>query len=289
LTEKQSGKISSTDIIILFYIAIQAILLTIFGGFGRGYFLLFYMISAVFVAVLIMFPKPDKPSLLYIVKTAYPLILIYMFYRVAGMEFRLFKILPLDYLFNAVEEKILGTYPTIALQNIMEIWLNELSYFLYILGMILPVWAVLILYRKNRLQIFESFIMAVSIGCLSSLLIATLMPASGPENTLNGYYYFGIYGYYFSVVVPFFVNRISVGYSSFPSIYLCLLTIAAFYLWDFGKKYVVISLILLVSVFWGGIYLRYHYLLDGIVALVIAFWAVAVASYTHSRGKIQSP
>jgi hypothetical protein len=289
LTEMLRRKISPTDIIVLVYIAIQAILVALLGGNGRGYFLLFYLMSAVFVVVLMMFPKPDKPSLLHLVKTAYPLILLYLFYRVAGTEFHLLKIIPRDYFFNALEEKILGTYPTIALQNIMEIWLNELSYLLYITGIILPIWAFLILYRRDRLHVFESFVMATSTACLSCLLIATVVPVGGPESALNNYYYFGIYGNHFSMVVTFFINYFAVGYSSFPAIYFCLLTVAAFYLWDYGKTHVVISIGLLASVFWAGIYLRYHYLLDGLLAAIIAFWAVAVASYTVHRTKTQLP
>ena len=68
---------------------------------------------------------------------------------------------------------------------------------------------------------------------------------------------------------------------NFPSIYFCIVIISAYYLWDFSRVYIFISFVLITGVFWGGVYLRLHYLADGLVALLIAFLSTTIAGILY--------
>jgi hypothetical protein len=120
------------------------------------------------------------------------------------------------------------------------------------------------------------------------LLLSSIVPVIGPHGALQNYYYLGVYGD-IADFVSFFINQFSAAYGAFPAIYFCLIAISSFYLWDFGKLYVYLTFVIMTSVFWGGVYLRYHYLLDGLVALVIAFIVVAIASFLHFRSNGDKP
>lgn len=271
-------RFTASDLLILTYIFIQSILVAIFGGASRGYFLLIYFISALFVVFLAIFPRPNRPSFLYSIKIGYPLVLVYFFYRLVGIQHRFFGFEPHDPIFNNIEKAILGVFPTFAMQRIMEVWLNELSYVFYLVGIFIPLWALTKLYQKGRFDLTENFVIALEIGCLTCLVISSVFPVAGPGKALDSYYYLGIYGPLFSVVVPFFINTLSIVSGSFPAIYFCIITISSYYLWDFGKTHIIASFLVMTAVFWGGIYLRYHYLADALVAMLIAFIAVVIAS-----------
>ena len=277
LTEQLKNRINANDILVFIYIAIQIFLVAVFGGLFRGYLLLFYLAAAALTGALILFRCPDKPSLLHFIKTAYPLALIYFFYRLIGIQTDLLNFGYHDAVLYGLEKNILGIYPSFALQQVMEIWLNEMSYLLYCFGLIMPIWALIKLYQKKRLKYFENFILAVEIGCFACLLTASVYPVKGPASALADYYYLSIFGPFFSVIIPHFMAIITPGSGSFPAIYLCLIILSAYYLWDFGKAYIILSFILITGVFWGGIYLRYHYLADGLIALLIAFLASIAA------------
>jgi hypothetical protein len=270
-------RLRTPDLLILTYIIIQSILVAIFGGVFRGQLLLIYSIFALFVGILACFPHPDKPSFLYLIKIGYPLVLMYFFYRLVGIQHRFFGFDTHDAIFNSIEKTVFGIFPTFAMQRIMEIWLNELSYVLYLTGIFIPLWLLVKLYQKGHLNLIKNFVIAFEIGCLTCLVISSMFPVSGPNIAIDNYYYLGIYGPLFSLVIPFFIDILSINSGSFPAIYFCIITISAYYLWDFGRVYIIASFFVITAVFWGGIYLRYHYFADGLVAMVIAFIAVVIA------------
>ncbi|MCP4580317.1 MAG: hypothetical protein GY839_01770 [candidate division Zixibacteria bacterium] len=269
------------DKLVLLYIIIQLALIFVFKPLSRNSLLIFYLASAGSILFISAVPRLEKRSPLHFIRSIYPLIMIYVFYRILGVQTQLFGFQSHDVIFYSLEKQLLDIYPTFALQRVMEVWLNELSYALYCLGLVLPIWVIVKLYRQKYLKSFDNFILALSISCLICLTIISVFPVSGPGQALKEFYYLGIYGPRFAAIVPILINILTPGTASFPAIYFCLLTISSYYLWDFGNKYVFLSFTLLISVFWGGVYLRYHYLADALVALLIAFLGATIASFIY--------
>jgi len=281
LTRQVKLHFTAIDSSILIYILIQLIIVAVWGSESRVFLLLFYLASANLILFASIIPRRNKISPLHFTKYIYPLVLLYLFYRVLGIQTKLLNLQFQDQLFYSLEKTLFKIYPTFALQGIMEVWLNETTYVLYSMGLILPIWAIIKLYKQESVYLFENYILAVTIGSIICLTIISVFPVLGPGKALADIYYLGIYGSHFLVVVQFIINLIASDTGGFPAIYFCLLTISAYYLWDFGKKYVIVSFVLLISVLWGGIYLRYHYLADALVALFIAFLAATVASFIY--------
>ena len=281
LIDKLKNHISINDILILIYIVIQVILVLIFGKVLKGFLLAFYLGSGLITGVLILFPRSDEPSFVHFVKTIYPLVLIYFFYRLIGPQTMLLDFNYNDVILYSIERNFIGIYPVFALQRIMEIWLNELSYLFYCLGLLLPLWIMIKLYSKKHLKYFENYVLAAEIGCLTCLVIASIFPVKGPAIALNGYFYLSILGPWFSNVVPYVMTIVSPATGNFPSIYFCIVIVSAYYLWDFGRAYIFISFVLIAGVFWGGVYLRCHYLADGLAALLIAFLSTTIAGILY--------
>jgi hypothetical protein len=268
-------------ILILLYCLFQVILVIAFDSAARNYLVIFYVASMLFVILTDFLLAQSEQSLTALVKMIFPLPLIYLFYRISGIQTVLLGFPTHDAFFNHIEAGLLGTYPTFALQRIMEVWLNEIGYMLYGLGWALPLAAFYKIYGQGGANQLKSFVLAIEIGSLACLVIASAWPVAGPEKALTEYYYLGFYGPWFSLIVPRVIDLLGPQAASFPAIYFCVIAIAAYYLWDFGKSYIIISLFLMACVYWGGIYLRYHYLADGPVALLIAFFACIAAAIAY--------
>jgi hypothetical protein len=272
----------------LVYVICQAILVMFGGGKPLGVVVFFYLVAALFIGAISFIPLGEKLSPVQFIRAAYPIFMLILFYYVVDAQARILHTQPRDAFFNSFEKGLIGVYPTFALQRIMEIWLNNISSVLYCAGIVVPILALIVLYFNRDMRLFVNFIFAMSIGGTICLLMSTLIPVVGPYGALADLYYLGIYG---DVVeyISFFVGHFSSAYGSFPAIYFCMVAIAAFYLWDFGKFFVILTFVIMTAVFWGGIYLRYHYLLDGLVALVIAFISVAISSFLYFRSKPDKP
>lgn len=283
MIEKESLNYRLNDVVMLIYVIIQAAIILYAGmvrGFSLGVILFFYLVAALFIGTIAFIPLSEKKSPLHFIRAAYPLFLLLLFYYVSDAQARILQIQPQDSFFNAIEKGLFGVYPSFALQRIMEIWLNDLSYIMYALGVVVPLMAVVILYSKTNIRLFINYIFAMALGGSICLLVSSIVPVIGPYGALRDFYYLGIYGD-IADFFTFYINHFSAAYGAFPAIYFCIIAISSFYLWDLGKIYVYLTFAIMTSVFWGGVYLRFHYLLDGLAALIIAFIAVVIAGYTH--------
>jgi hypothetical protein len=288
MTESFKLNYRLNDIVMLIYVICQAIFVMFVGGHSLGMIIFFYLVAALFIGAISFIPLTEDLSPVQFIRAAYPIFLIILFYYVGDAQARILQIPPRDAFFNAMEKGLIGVYPTFALQRIMEIWLNNISSVLYCMGIALPILALTILYFNREMRLFVNFIFALTLGGTICLLVSSIVPVVGPYGALQDLYYLGIYGDV-AEFISFYVGHFSAAYGSFPAIYFCVIAISAFYLWDFGKYYVYLTFAIMTSVFWGGIYLRYHYLLDGLIALVIAFIAVAAASFIYFRSKPDKP
>lgn len=273
------------DAVMIIYVILQAAIVlyaSMVRGFSAGVILFFYLVAALFIGAIAFIPLSEKKSPLHFIRAAYPLFLLLLFYYVSDAQARILQIPPQDSFFIAIEKGLFGVYPSFALQRIMEIWLNDLSYIMYALGIVVPLMTIVILYSKSNVRLFINYIFAMAVGGSICLLVSSIVPVAGPYSALRDFYYLGIYCD-FADFVANYVNNLSAAYGSFPAIYFCIIAISSFYLWDLGKIYIYFTFVIMTSVFWGGVYLRYHYLMDGLTALVIAFIAIVTASYVHFR------
>lgn len=291
MTETKPLNYRLNDIVMIIYVIFQAGIVMYSGltrGFHLGIILFFYLVAALFIGAITFIPLSEKKSPLHFIRVAYPLFLMVLFYYVSDAQTRILQISPKDAFFNALEKGLIGIYPSFALQRIMEIWLNDLSYILYVAGLIVPLLAIVILYLHKDMRLFINYILAMSLGGSICLLLSSIIPVIGPYKALQDLYYLGIYGN-IADFLSFYIEHFSAAYGAFPAIYFCIIAISSFYLWDFGKIFVYLTFVILTAVFWGGLYLRYHYFLDGLVALVIAFIAVVIASYVHFSSDNEKP
>ena len=279
MTDSVKLKLTISNILILAYILMQVAMLIVFKGLNNLFLPIVYLVAAGIILLLSMFPATQKPSIYHFIKHFTPLALVLVFYRVIGVQLSLAGFRVRDSLFYNLEYSVMGMYPSFVLQRLMEVWLNELSYGFYLSGILIILWAIFKFYRRGYMDIFENYLTALVMGGVLCLLLTSVFPVYGPGKALAEYYYLGFYGPFLSIIMPFFMTLFTPTVGSFPSLYFCLLTIASYYLWDYGKSYIIISFVVLTAVFWGGIYLRYHYLLDALAALLIAFLAATVANF----------
>ncbi len=259
---------------LLLYIIFQIALALSRTGAGKSSLIIFYIAAATFLLLLSILRIADRSGSMRLLRAGILLAILYLFYRTIDIEQSIFGLVAQDETLSRFEFNLLGFHPSFAMQGLMEIWLNELSYLAYALGMVSPAVTLLVLRKNDRREQLESYLSAISIACCLCFSIMSLFPVGGPREGLAGIYYLDFFGRGFSELVPVVIDKISIERGSFPAVYFCLVTISALYLWDYGMGYVFISFALMTAVFWGGVYLRYHYLADGILALLIAFLSI---------------
>jgi len=278
LLNKFSFAKSPVELIVTLYIFFQIAVVLLHGGDVRFHFLLFYLAALLFLAVLIILPSSSFGTTIYLVRKLVPISLLYFFYRVSSIQSAIFDFSYRDDFFYSLEKMLFGFSSSFALQSIMEVWLNELSYGMYLSGIFLLCLVFVKLYNKKDSKQFESLYLALTSGSAACLFLASLAPTQGPGYAFNHIYYLDFFGPFMTVAVPRILESFTSTGAEFPAIYLMLVLVAAYHIWDEGWGYVILTFIVIAAVFWGGVYLRYHYLASSLAALIVAFLVSTFAS-----------
>lgn len=276
------------EAVLLFYSIVQLILVSIGANAHQGELQIFYAAAALFLILISVLPVPIRFGRAELSRIVFVTGFLFLFYRMVEMEQAAFGFGLKDDVLSDIEFGILGFHPSFVFQNMMETWLNELSYFAYGLGIISPVLAAIVITLSGKREQYESFLAAIVIACCISFMITVFFPVVGPAEGLEDIYYLGFYGGFFTQLIQLIIEKISVASSSFPAIYFGLMTISVLYLWEYGIWYRITSFAAMTAVFWGGVYLRFHYLADGIIALLIAYLAVLLDGLIRSTLKKRS-
>jgi membrane-associated phospholipid phosphatase len=199
------------------------------------------------------------------------LFILLMYYSLWGDATLLMVTTDRDQALIGLDQRLFGFQASLVLQRIISPGLTAwmaFSYFFHIVN--IPLVACFIYMRRERSRFREmmSGLMVVSfLGLLGYLLV----PAIGPMYTLRNQYTVPLHqaGWMFSREVDF-MDFARIRRDVFPSLHAAIAFVVWLYAYRNSKRLFWILSPMILSLWLSTVYLRYHYLIDVVVGLILA-------------------
>jgi membrane-associated phospholipid phosphatase len=211
------------------------------------------------------------------VRDWFPLILIVLVYENFHDLTDLIRPDVVDGPLRRIDELMFGAEPTLFLQKITTPWLTEYMTFVYALYFGYPALILGLVYYKDDFIKFREVALALSLCFYLGLTGYMLVPAIGPRYFMADEFTVPLSGIWLTERAAAAWNRFeTVKRDCFPSLHTAISAIALIYLWRFrryyrgGLKVLGVCSVLIVSLWFSTVYLRYHWTID-----VFAGWALA--------------
>ena len=185
----------------------------------------------------------------------------------------------------ALDVRLLGATPSLALQSWVTPWLTELMTFCYALFFVFPTLVLVRAYARGDLRLFREIAVAFSLAFYLGLVGYLLMPAVGPRYAFPERFTVPLSGPWLTAPASAMWRSLQqVDRDCFPSLHTAMSTIALVYLWRLralrgGRALLAIGAPLIAGLIFSTMYLRYHYFVDVAAGLALAVACVKLAPH----------
>jgi len=146
----------------------------------------------------------------------------------------------------------------------------------------------IVLYIKGKYRAFRNLSAAVLLSFFIGYIGYILVPAVGPRYTISSQYSEEIKGYRFTQLVRQklddweYTKR-----DCFPSLHNMVILVTLIFSFKYERKFAWLFLPFALGLFFGTVYLRYHYVIDVLAGWILAvgccLWGPAILRYWDSR------
>ncbi|MFQ5883137.1 MAG: phosphatase PAP2 family protein [Candidatus Methylomirabilales bacterium] len=166
---------------------------------------------------------------------------------------------------------LLGTHPTVWLEQFVHPGLTELLTWAYASYYFLPVIMAVALYSWGKVWGFDRAVFGVVLGFYLSYLGYFLVPAVGPRFTLAHLQRAEISGVLLADTIRETLNTLErFKQDAFPSGHTAVVLLVLYYVWQFVRGLFWVFLPLVVALIFSTVYLRYHYVVDVLAGILLA-------------------
>ncbi len=151
----------------------------------------------------------------------------------------------------------------------------QVSYLAYY---VLPIVIILYFYKKNKIKKLSYTLFALSVGYYISYLGYIFVPAIGPRYSLDYLSHMPLNGgIVFKTIHPFLDSLEHIKQDCFPSGHTEISLLVFLLFWDESKTIALLILPIIVSLILATLVLRYHYFVDVISGVVLAFFVYYIS------------
>lgn len=193
----------------------------------------------------------------------FPVISVLIIFDSLGMIVHSINPQDMDYVLIRLDYLIFGTYPTVAMENIMNPLLTDILQVAYSTYYFLPVALGVVLKLKGKQEDFEKTLFLILLCFYISYIGYMLVPAVGPRYAMEHLHDKQLKGFLFSETIQEILNLLEgVKRDAFPSGHtgIALTVLLLSYRYVRGLFYVMLIPVMLLI--FGTVYLRYHYVID---------------------------
>ena len=168
-----------------------------------------------------------------------------------------------------------GHQPSFLLEAWINPWLTDFFNAVYFSHVLLLPSVALYFYVKKKKLIFRRLMMGYLTLMLMGITSYLLVPANGPITHFATQYTTDLRGHMLSHSVDYVILAGRVGFDCFPSLHVGIPLLLSFYIRDYRRKLFPLMLLYVATMCLATIYLRYHYLIDVLVAFLfapVAYW-----------------
>lgn len=262
----------------IIYLAILSILILLFSYNQPNwpYFILYNVFILVLIIFIARFLSDEQNPWKRFFRHWYPMALFTFLYEETGYLVHMIYPNWFDPWINKIELKLFGEYPTVWLQKIVSIPLNEymmLSYFSYYF--LMPVLGIA-LYFKNRIKEFDQLLLVCAVAFYVSYLGFLFMPVEGPRHALSNLHNVELMGILFTPLAQYMVNTYGLHGGCMPSSHVAVALVVMIFAIRYEKTIAWILTPLILSLFVATVYGRFHYFLDVVAGILVGFLALFI-------------
>jgi membrane-associated phospholipid phosphatase len=216
---------------------------------------------------------------------SYPVIFLFSIFETFFMILPYFNTSRYDDLLNKLDFTLLGTYPTVWIEQFHHPLFTDLLYLLYLFYFPMPLFLLVYLYKKKRFDDLDKVVFAYLSTYYISYIIYFFVPALGPRfnETLTGLQTIKqLDGIVLAVPIRELINFLEPNkFDAFPSLHTAILTITMLGCYYYHRKLFKIFIPVAIGILISLVYCRYHYVVDMIAGFIIAVTSYYVSGFLY--------
>lgn len=275
--------LSPLDMATIFYVVISA--LYMFIGVSK----LQDMSSHIFIRIVILIwiyllaflTTKYSNHIISFFKNLYPLIFIGYFYTETSYLKNIFFESNLDSQVANLECYVWGCQPSLVFsKNLPQEWFAEVMYICYFSYYLITSVVCIAIYFKNRAESYESVFIVIFSFYLYYIIFA-LIPVAGPQ------YFYGHSDieppYLFGKIMHYILLNAEEPTGAFPSSHVGIALILSYVAFNHQKLIFYISLPFVIGICFATVYLKAHYLVDVIGAIISVPIFIFISTYVYKK------
>ncbi len=179
-----------------------------------------------------------------------------------------------------IDYKLLGFHPTVAIEKIINPYLTELMYYLYLFYFFMPFIIMVYLFRKKMFRELDKTVLFLLMTFYGSYLLYYLFPALGPRfyQPLVALQTKPLDGILLTDIIRDTISMLEHNkFDAFPSLHAAVSLSVLLAIAKYRKKWLYLFIPVVAGIFVSLIYCRYHYFIDivgGVVWTFICYFLV---------------
>ena len=220
--------------------------------------------------------RSQKQLVKFLLRTASVQLLLLYLYKISLLLQQVFFTHWNDQAVLDLEQHLFGGQHTIWMQRIMSPGLTEWLLFCYVFYV--PIYPILsaIIYYKHGEKEMEDYLFYLGLAVVLSGIGFMFSRVAGPMHKIGLLYSVPLRGYVFTAIGEYIRSHVHMPGGAFPSIHCAAATI----MWWMAYRYSRVSFYVLapviLSLYISTVYGRYHYLVDVIGGIIVAFIIMAL-------------
>ena len=177
---------------------------------------------------------------------------------------------------NQVELKLFGEYPTVWLQKLVSVPLNEYMMFAYFSYYFLMPALGAALYIQKRIKEFDQFLLVCAVAFYISYLGFIFMPVEGPRYALSHLHNVKLVGILFTPMAQYVIKIAGLHGGCMPSSHVAVALVVMIYAVRYTRTLAWVLTPVVLSLFAGTVYGRFHYFLDVVVGILVGLLSLFI-------------
>ncbi|HEC96641.1 MAG TPA: phosphatase PAP2 family protein [Nitrospirae bacterium] len=269
-----SGRVRPADAVTVIFVSLFALLTVIYyGSIASAGKLLVTYISLLSLQLILIRYSPERGVLKFFHDIVFPVIAVFLVFN--SMTELVPGVNPgdIDFMLIRADYWLLGVYPTVWLERIVNPYLTEILQLSYTSYYFLPLILGIALKIKKKETGFDESLTLILLCFYLSYVGYILFPALGPRYTMNHLQSIPLKGTPLSEKIYSILNSIEgIKRDAFPSGHTAVTLVVLSLAFRYEKRLFYIYLPITVLLLFATVYCRYHYVVDvlgGVVLYVV--------------------
>jgi len=224
--------------------------------------------------------KKNKPWYIKLIVLLYPVVFLVLIFDSLHMVLPYINSNVYDMALADIDFNTLGINPTVWIESIINPYLTEFMYYLYLFYFPMPLIILGYLFKNKMYVELDKSMLFYFLTYYGSYLLYFVVPALGPRfyEPIVELQKVPLDGLILTDLIRDTISSLEHNkFDAFPSLHAAITLTTVIIIGHYRKKWLYIFIPILIGIFISLIYCRYHYFIDmigGVVWTLISFWIV---------------